>query len=112
MNYQDHILTILHRAGAVKTNQAKRKNLLDAVHALKTVRRILQNKNRHQWLEKMREQLEASALSANIPSDLEGKITKPKDTRPKRPYGVKRIKAINHAFWRACNPEKVPSDLE
>jgi hypothetical protein len=105
MNFQDHIFTILCRADIVKTASAKRKNLLKVVSHLKIYRRHLQREGLLDEyaaeLTEVREWIEAAALRANIPSDLEGRISKPPKP-PKNPYGVKRtrIPIRNHAIGR------------
>ena len=108
-SFTTEILTYLSRASQGKTNTTKKINILKAVERLKGLRQIAQkefpqSEYGQQWLEEMRERIEAEALRANIPSDLEGKPPKPPKP-PKKPYGVWRalIPIRNHAIGRYHN---------
>jgi hypothetical protein len=113
--WHGHIFTILFRADIFKTASVKKAHILEAVYRLKIYRRKLKDEgllDEHTAeLAEVREEIEAAALRANIPSDLEGKPPKPPKP-PKREYVRVRTSPINHAIWRTWYPEKVPFDLE
>jgi hypothetical protein len=100
-----HIFTILFRADISKTASVKKAHILEAVYRLKIYRRKLKDEgllDEHAAeLAEVREWIEAAALRANIPSDLEGKPPTPPKP-PKQPYGWKRtlLPLSNHAIGR------------